>query len=249
MLSLTCGRDQYGVPVISGAKLEQFAEDLIGDHRSQLLKSPQPTDIEQFVECYLRANLEVRPITATHSILGVAVFNEGLVPVYDRTKGRLVALDVPEHTILIEEGIYNSHEPGRFNFTLAHEASHLVCHDGVTVSNGAQCRQMDTGSVIMCRPEGERYPKFGQKTPVDWMEWQADYFGAALLMPRKTVQMAIEQILFNAGYLGGECGKREVCRSPQLFAHVAEQLARIYRVSKTAAGIRMENLGYRKSCR
>jgi len=26
---------------------------------------------------------------------------------------------------------------------------------------------------------------------------------------------------------------------------VAEQLARIYRVSKTAAGIRMENLGYR----
>ena len=77
MLSLTCGRDQYGVPVISGAKLEQFAEELIGDYRSELLKSPQPTDIEQFVECYLRANLEVRPITATHSILGVAVFDEG----------------------------------------------------------------------------------------------------------------------------------------------------------------------------
>ena len=128
MLSLTCGRDQYGVPVISGAKLEQFADEMIGDFRPELLKSPQPTDIEQFVECYLRANLEVRPITVTHSILGVAVFNEGLVPVYDRKKGGLVALDVPEHTILIEEGIYNSREPGRFNFTLAHEASHLVCH-------------------------------------------------------------------------------------------------------------------------
>jgi len=225
--------------------LEQFADEMIGDFRPELLKSPQPTDIEQFVECYLRANLEVRPITVTHSILGVAVFNEGLVPVYDRMKGSLVALDVPEHTILIEEGIYNRREPGRFNFTLAHEASHLVCHDGVSVGNGVQCRQMDTGAVIMCRPEGERYPKFGQKAPVDWMEWQADYFGAALLMPRRTVQMAIEQILFNAGCLGGECGKREVCHSPQLFVHVAEQLSRIYRVSKTAAGIRMENLGYR----
>ena len=57
MLSLTCGRDQYGVPVISGAKLEQFADEMIGDFRPELLKSPQPTDIEQFVECYRRANL------------------------------------------------------------------------------------------------------------------------------------------------------------------------------------------------
>lgn len=97
----------------------------------------------------------------------------------------------------------------------------------------------------MCRPEGERYPKYGQKTPVDWMEWQADYFGAALLMPRKTVQMAIEQILWNAGYLGGACGMREVNRSPKLFTHVSEHLSKIYRVSKTAAAIRMDNLGYK----
>lgn len=245
MLSLNCGRDQYGVPVISSTKLEQFAEELIGDYRPDLLKSPQPTDIEQLVECYLRANLEVRPITVTNAILGVAIFNEGCVPVYDRMKGTFVPLNVPDHTILIEEGIYNRREPGRFNFTLAHEASHLICHDGVTVSNGMQCRQIAGGSVIMCRPEGERYPRHGQKTPVDWMEWQADYFGAALLMPRNTVQMAIEQILWDAGCLGGAYGMREVSRSPQLFAHVAERLSWLYRVSRTAASIRMENLGYK----
>lgn len=245
MLSLNCGRDQYGVPVISSTKLEQFAEELIGDYRPELLKSPQPTNIEQLVECYLRANLEVRPITMTNAILGVAVFNEGCVPVYDRMKGMLVPLNVPDHTILIEEGIYNQREPGRFNFTLAHEASHLICHDGVSVSNGVQCRQLPEGSIIMCRPEGERYPRHGQKTPVDWMEWQADYFGAALLMPRNTVQMAIEQILWDAGCLGGACGMREVNRSPQLFAHIAERLLWLYRVSRTAASIRMENLGYK----
>lgn len=61
MISLNCGRDQYGVPVISRARLEQFAEELIEDYRAGLLESPQPTDIEQLVECYLRANLEVRP--------------------------------------------------------------------------------------------------------------------------------------------------------------------------------------------
>lgn len=246
MVSLNCGRDQYGVPVISRTRLEQFAEELIEDYRAGLLESPQPTDIEQLVECYLRANLEVRPITMTNAILGVAIFNEGCVPVYDRMKGTFVPLDVLDHTIMIEEGIYNRLEPGRFNFTLAHEASHLICHDGVSVSNGMQCRQGAEGSIIMCRPEGERYPQYGQKTPVDWMEWQADYFGAALLMPRKTVQMAIEQILWNAGYLGGVCGMREINRSPKLFAHVAEQLSKIYRVSKTAAAIRMNNLGYKK---
>lgn len=169
MLSLTCGRDRYGVPVVSGTKLEQFAEELIGGFCPDLLKSPQPTNIEQFVECYLRANLEVRSITVINAILGVAVFNEGCVPVYDRMKESLVPLDVPDHTILIEEGIYNRIEPGRFNFTLAREASHLVCHDGVSISNGAQCRQVSKGTVIMCRPEGERYPRYGQKTPVDWI--------------------------------------------------------------------------------
>ncbi len=142
MLSLNSGRDQYGVPVSSSTKLEQFAEELIGDYRPDLLKSPQPTDIEQLVECYLCANLDVHPITMTNTILGVAIFNEGCVPVYDRMKGTFIPLNVPNHTILIEEGIYNQREPGRFNFTLAHEASHLICHDGVTVSNGIQCRQI-----------------------------------------------------------------------------------------------------------
>lgn len=249
MLSLDCGRDQYGVPVISGAGLERFAEELIGDYRPNLLKSPQPTDIEQLAECYLRANLEVRPITMKQVILGVSVFNEGCVPVYDRMKGTLVPLDVPEHTILIEEGIYNRREPGRFNFTLAHEAAHLICHEGASVSSGVQCRQIGSGTIIMCRTEGERYPKYGKKTPADWMEWQADYFGAALLMPRGTVQMAIERILWNAGYLGGACGMREINRSPQLFGHVAQQLSRIFLVSRTAAAIRMENLGYKISRR
>ena len=77
------------------------------------------------------------------------------------------------------------------------------------------------------------------------MEWQADFFGAALLMPRVTVQMAIERILWNAGCLGGACGMREVNRSPRLFAHVAEQLSGVFMVSRTAAAIRMDNLGYK----
>ena len=78
------------------------------------------------------------------------------------------------------------------------------------------------------------------------MEWQADYFGAALLMPRVTVQMAIEQILWNAGCLGDIYGMREVNHSAELFSHIAEQLSKIYQVSRMAAAIRMENLGYRK---
>lgn len=245
MLSLDCSKDQYGVPVISGAGLERFAEELIDDYRPKLLKFPQPTDIEQLVECYLRANLEVRPITMKQVILGVSVFTKGCVPVYDRVKGELVPLDVPDHTILIEEGIYNRREPGRFNFTLAHEAAHLVCHEGASVGNGVQCRQTGSGTIVMCRTEGERYPQYGKKTPADWMEWQADFFGAALLMPRVTVQMTIERILWNAGCFGGVCGMREVNRSPRLFAHIAEQLSGVFLVSRTAAAIRMDNLGYK----
>jgi Zn-dependent peptidase ImmA (M78 family) len=131
-------------------------------------------------------------------------------------------MEVPERTILVEEGICDRHEPGQFNFTLAHEAvGHLACHSDVNLSSGMLNREHNAGTIIMCRPEGERYPKYGQKTSVDWMEWQADYCGAAVLMPRNTVQMAIDMILWNAGTFGGSYGMREVCRSSKLFGQVA----------------------------
>lgn len=243
MLKLDCGLDRDGVPLVSAKRLERYAADILKDYQPELLTSPQPLNIELFAEQYLDACLELRPLTANRSILGVTVFNGGLIPVYDNIKGKLVAIEVPERTIMVEQGIINTHEPGRFNFTLAHEAAgHLACHADVNISTGKICRQERGAVVFMCRPEGATHASNKLKTPEDWLEWQADYMAGAILMPAATVPMAVSWILREAGVLGGDYGLRELRNNPRLQMYVAKHIGQIYRTSTSAARIRLQNL-------
>lgn len=245
MLKLDCDLDRNGVPLVSATRLEKHAADILEDYQPKLLTRPQPLNIELFAEQYLDACLELRPITPNRSILGVTVFNGGFVPVYDNMIGKLVPLEVPERTIMIEQGIINTHEPGRFNFTLAHEAAgHLACHADVSICTGTICRQEKGAAVFMCRPEGASYAPGRKKSPEEWLEWQADYMAGAILMPAATVAMAIEEILHDAGILGGNYGRQQIRTNSKLQLYVAKCLGQIYRASTTAARIRLQNLGY-----
>ena len=247
MLKLDAGVDRNGVPFVSARQLEDFASDVLDDYdeRGTLTKYPQPLNIELFAEQYLEAILEVRSITMDRSILGVTIFNGHCVPVYDMMKGTLVGLDVKPRTILVEQGIYNRLDPGRYNFTVAHEAAgHLCCHADVSINTGALCHQAEGGVVFMCRPENAEYIAASTRTPEDWLEWQADYMAAAVLMPSATVPMAIDRAMRDASELGGECGRRKMQTNLQLQRYLIEYIARVYQVSFTAAKLRLKHLGF-----
>lgn len=248
MLKLVCGLDLNGVPLVSAKRLEEHAVDILEDYQPNLLVEPQPLNIELFAEQYLNACLEIRQITPNRAILGVTVFNGGLVPVYDSFKGTLVPLEVPERTIMIEQGIINTRESGRFNFTLAHEAAgHLACHSDVNISTGAICRQERGAVVFMCRPEVASYSPGFKRTPEEWLEWQADYMAGAILMPAVTVEMTIDRFLRDEGILGGRFGRQQIRINSRLQLLIAKYIGRIYRTSAAAAKVRLQNLGYLSS--
>jgi Zn-dependent peptidase ImmA (M78 family) len=68
----------------------------------------------------------------------------------------------------------------RFKFTLAHEFAHFYLHRN---------RKIQVGDYISDSEDDV----FGNTAPArKWMEWQANRFAAALLVPRKTVSAAVD---------------------------------------------------------
>ena len=84
-----------------------------------------------------------------------------------------------------------------------------------------------------------------EKTQRDWMEWQANAFAAAVLMPRRTIAQKTISIQVERGVRNFQHGV--VFRDNQLcnyyaYSEVQSQLCETYRVSKQAMEIRLKRL-------
>lgn len=105
---------------------------------------------------------------------------------FDNLRERLGVDDVLGATymerreMLIDESLDPADHPereGRYHFTLAHETGHWQLHRRYFVKDprqGLLFAATDDDESVVCRTSGSKEP----------MEWQADYFGACLLMPR-----------------------------------------------------------------
>jgi Zn-dependent peptidase ImmA (M78 family) len=127
----------------------------------------------------------------------------------------------------------------RFRWTLSHEIGHLVLHrkiDPRTITGGAP-ELVDTRVQL-------RFGRAAQRSGLDWVEWQANKFAAALLLPRP--------ILFNA--LSSVQKELDVRRPGSIYlddqrhniaAYVTtlQKLVALLAVSRTMLRIRLIDLG------
>jgi Zn-dependent peptidase ImmA (M78 family) len=131
------------------------------------------------------------------------------------------------------------HDSPRFRWTLCHEIGHLVLH-----------RKIDRKLIIRRRPhlvdtrEQLRFIRTAAKTEVEWIEWQANQFASALLLPRPLVHTTIAAVqreleISRPGSIYVD-EQRENLRS--YAATMATASARL-NVSRTVLRIRLLNLG------
>jgi Zn-dependent peptidase ImmA (M78 family) len=129
----------------------------------------------------------------------------------------------------------------RFRFTLAHELGHLELHRDIEL----------TGLTDNLHPEeiadddqnlfqGSRYEP---KTNRGWIEWQANTFAAALLMPRATIPGALLAKQIDMGvrrpgliYVDNQRDNLDT------FHALLAKLAELYQVSKTSVMYRVRAL-------
>lgn len=139
------------------------------------------------------------------------------------SSGGVVDIAFPGQTILIDSDALADSPESRLRFTLAHECSHLILHKRIYYRDPAMKCSSNAG-----------YQPFttASETVRSDGQFQANYLGGALLMPRKPFIDTFNCLVPNGWYSLNDSDKREV----------ATEIAAMFGVSRQATAIRIKNL-------
>ena len=169
----------------------------------------------------------------------------------------LGAIWVEKELVLIDRHLDPKNNPsmlGRYRFSVAHEVGHWRLHRSYVARDPNQTAlfEVSTEPTVICRASQENEP----------VEWQANFFGSCLLMPRRRVHDEWKEclgrtsplllsdlrpngkVMMRAQSMIYEQGRNEAgAVDVALFEEVAKPIARRFGVSASAMRIRLENLG------
>lgn len=230
-------KSRNGVPIMSNVEIDNHAEKFLKDYHPSALKAPQTVNIEEFIEYYLKLTLEYTYLSHCGLILGRMVFQDTeRVPIYLPEEKCADYLYVKRGTMIIDNTVLEDWKEYRFRSTLGHECGHWVFHsDYYTHSHNRNSQEKISASEITgCKKtdiEGglEIIGKRKLITDIDWLEHQAKYFSAAILMP-KTPFINVVSDLLGSSQLNG--------------TNLADVLSEIFQVSSISASIRLSQLGF-----
>ena len=160
--------------------------------------------------------------------------------------------------VIVDQTLNPDEQPSvltRYRFTLGHEVGHWQLHRELALAQRLQddLFQSVTGPSIICRTSQQR----------ERIEWQADAFAAALLMPRPAViahwqrlfgpeRLKVSELkarggAFNGaaaalgrGYVGGDAQDQQ----NDMIETVIRPIAEAFEVSRPAMRIKLEQLGF-----
>ena len=127
----------------------------------------------------------------------------------------------------------------RFRWTLGHELGHFVLH-----------RNIDPQQITIGKPEivdtriQLRFARTAQRSELDWVEWQANQFASAILLPQNLVHQAIVKTQSEFGI--PKPGRIYLDDQPwniRDYIRVLREASAKLGVSRTVLRIRLFNLG------
>lgn len=223
--------DSKGVPKLSQDKIDEIVTGFIEDFQPEILLCPTAIELEDFVECYLGMTPDYQYLSHNGIYLGMTVFNDtDKIPVYDPNTKRAEYISASAHTVIIERTLLEDEkQEHRYRFTLGHEAGHDIFHTKYFKIDFGPLSllniKVNTSPMVLCRRDtiGKKKKVFQNKTESDWLEWQANSFSAALLMPKKSVEVVMKSVMAK---------------------DAVNVISEVFNVSKEAAGYRLTELGY-----
>lgn len=224
---------EYLVPIIYKEQLDDVAETFLKKYYPEALTEPKPVPAREVAK---RMELDVQEvhITKTCSVFGQVCFSDCEMQYYDRDAREYRPLTVKRGTILVDPNVYFMRNVGSVNNTIIHECVHWDLHKKffeLEKLYNKEARSIRCQVQEGIRPESNR-------TPLDWMEWQANALAPRILMPVKQTRQKIEELI--------EKNKRvlQTDNMADVMESVVFELSEFFEVSKQAAKIRMIELGY-----
>lgn len=167
------GVDEFGIPVLDGDGVEERAEQFLADVAPEVLGRPLFTPLAEIMR-----TLQVTASVNFELLVDLGVSPEG---------HKYLGLYLPSLRLISIDKKLTDVDP-RFPFTVAHEIGHFYLHSQINL----QAFQPD--SKIKDSSRDIVIPRADTRTPRSRIEWQANRFAAAILIPRRTITTAVIQI-------------------------------------------------------
>ena len=215
---------------IAAAVTKDFNEFFFGGRAAFETHYAQATPIDQLAGDYLGLRVSFARLSDDGSICGLTAYTDTEYAATCQGVTRLIPLKANE--VLLDSSFM---EPGQVRarcgkrrFTLAHECAHQILFQMESDEARRACEEAYSPRTA--------YSLRDLKTREDWNEWQANALGAALLMPQREIDRAMDYLARGRRLInyGGwfNYGDRAVL----------SQLCQTLGVSKSAAVIRLRQM-------
>ena len=220
---------------IAVAVTKDFNEFFFGPDTEEA-RLPRGTPIDQFARDYLGLDVSFAPLSPDGSICGLTSYADTEYIV--EMDGIQRKIPLHRNQVLMDASFIQPFQIrklcGKRRFTLAHECAHQILFQMETEEVRKVCQRKYSARTAYSLRE--------LKTHEDWNEWQANVLGAAILMPQREIDLAV------AYYARG----RRLVSYDGTFAYqdrvALDLICKQFGVSKTAAVIRLKQLGHLECC-
>lgn len=248
MVNSICGhaypKDANGIYRLSRRDIEQIASDTLREFYPENLRTPSIINPDDFLD-QKGLILKVNPIgTPNSGIEGCMVMVETAEIPYLDENNREAKLVEPYGTMIISPTLEAPNMQARRRFTIVHEAGHWDLHRDYFYWVAQRFESVSReyqDQIAMRKAKFEEY-KNEQEKQVPFLEWQANAYAAAILMPEKVFTSYAKEMFSSAGnkadklVLSNENDQR-------ILKETIDKIASAFGVSHKAAEVRLDKLG------
>lgn len=228
---------KYLVPYIYAKDLDNHAERFLEKYCPRALEIPMPLPIKEIVEAM---GLTVYPAPLPDGIFGCTYFNDATVKTYvGMTSKEMAETTIHPGTILVNPDVFFMRNIGSVNNTIIHECVHWDKHYKFFELQKLLNPEIQ---AISCAVVEEYKKKPNElESELSWMEWQANALAPKILIPAKTGNAKLTEILtkLHNSFRG--------LRDAYVMELAISEFADFFKVSTTAAKIRAVELGFEQA--
>ena len=225
-----------GVPILSADQINKMADQLVREAQPELYFSQlDSVNLSKIMKRLNGWHFAGRYLSRSGGLLGLACFQGGTLVITDETRTETSTLEVPPHSILVDRALFQKENERVFRFTLAHEMGHALLHERFASSPKNMEAYKDQGNQRRLEDREDCFgirEKRDLQTSYDWIEWQANAFASALLMP-KTLIRQTRNLVFS-----------ERVPYMEFINELCITVMDVFKVSQSAAFYRLKEMEY-----
>lgn len=222
------------VPVLTRNQIDTAAQKILELYTPNRGKSQTPIDVEFLIEQVFNLTLDYQTLQPDGSILGETIFQDGVREVFDIDTFDSGYIQVKAGTIILDASMSEMMDT-RTLFTEAHELGHCLLHNlFYSSTTNRACRSHLSQRLY--------FPHYQAKSPIEWTEWQANTFAAAILLPRPALRATLRDFLNENHLSWKELSNFNDYKNRVKYVELLERISKTYCVSRETARLRMNKL-------